>query len=140
MINRDTCHEGRREFVVTWQDVVPVGGKRYRPLPLIVELENSITLSVGKIKPSDKVTVIIDWGEGLGWARLVVGEKTYRATPCEPVYAPLDLVNKEPVAEKMITCDMPLKYDISGVETDNELTLKFTGRGTVHYINVIIEA
>ena len=49
----------------------------------------------------------------------------------------LMIINEE--TDENLTTNIPLAFDISGVETESHLNLKFTGNGTISYIDVVIE-
>ncbi len=133
-VHRDNCTEGHRAFVVTYQDLPSQSLPNYRPLPMSADGE--ITLEIGKIRAADRVRVMIDL-EGEGIPPLTVGGKTVtEAVQTTPVIR-RKIDNKTDVN---LTPHRPLIYDISGVETDCSLTLSFRGQGTVHYINVMIDA
>lgn len=134
MITRESCIEGRREFVVTWQDTVAAGNPQYKPLPMTVEGSGDIDLEIGKVAADAKVNVIIDW-EGDKAPIMSAGCVTNASGT---VIAPITVQKGDEVIN--LTEHTPLSYDISGIATDNALTLSFAGSGTVHYINIIIEA
>lgn len=133
LINRDTCMTGRREFVVTYQDNFAYEEKRYKPLPLTVDGSAELPLEVGKIKAADKVTLVIDFESG-GVPTVSVLGKTASGSVCEPV------IKGSPSGELNLTDHCPIAYDLPGISTDCHFPLLFNGNGTVHYVNIIIEA
>lgn len=134
MITRESCLEGRREFVVTWQDTAAAGNPQYKPLPMKVDSCGKIELNIGKVTESASVQVVIDW-EGDAIPTLDAGcMKNVTGSVISPVTA------KKGADTVSFTEHTPLSFDISGISTDNALTLNFNGNGTVNYINIIIEA
>lgn len=129
MITRESCLEGHREFVVTRQDVFADGNPQYKPLPMEVNGYAKTPLDVGKITKKAKVIVVIDW-EGDTAPLIGAGCKTGVASTAFD-----SSINIYP---SMIP-HTPLSYNISGISTENALTITFFGNGTVHYINVIID-
>ncbi len=133
-VNRDNCTAGHREFVVTYQDLPSPTLQNYRLLPIPADEE--ITLEIGKIRAADTVRVMIDF-EGEGIPPLTVGDKTVTEDrPAAPIIR-RKIGNTEDVN---LTPHCSLVYDISSTATDCTLTLSFGGQGTVHYLNVIIDA
>lgn len=133
-VHRDNCTDGHRAFVVTYQDLPSPTLPGYRPLPMPADGE--ISLEIGEIRAADRVQVLIDF-EGEGIPALTVGGKTVtEAAQTTPVIR-RKIDNK---TEANLTPHRPLLYDISGAATDCTLVLSFRGQGTVHYLNVMIDA
>ncbi len=135
-ITKENCLEGMRQFIVTDQDIAAYPENRYLPLPMAVDGTAELPIEVGLIKPTDDVTLIIDFeGEG---------ELTVSALGRENVAG----VKINPVTRKIcgkpesanLTPHRPLAFDFSGCETPAPMNLTFTGNGTVHYVEVMIDA
>lgn len=132
-VNRDTCLTGLREFVVLGQDCYAYNDRRYKPLPLEITGTAELPLELGKIKNEDKVTVVVNF-EGAEFPVISVGGKADLAgSETETVIFKKNGV-EEPVSY------VTLSYDVSGIITDSALNITFKGQGTVHYVNVIIDA
>ncbi len=130
----EKCLEGKRHFIVTNEDCFAFPEERNKPLPIAIDTSAERKLLIGKVKPSDKVTLRIDF-EGEKAPVLCVGVKTnIHGTPTESITLGGN-------GKTLILSDYtPYSYDISGIETDNEITVKFDGNGTVHYLDLLIEA
>ena len=135
-LTRENCTEGHREFVVTFDSTPSRKELQYKPLPMVLDGTADLPLRVGKLKAKDAVKVIIDF-EGEEYPTLSVGDKKAAAETVEPYLAYKGLALNEKIA---ITEHQALSYDISGVFTDNPITLTFNGKGTVHYVNIVIDA
>lgn len=133
-ITRENCLEGHREFVVLFQDMAAYDEWRYKPLPLAVDGSADLPLELGKIKPEDKVKVVIDFA-GEEAPTLDAGS----VTAVVPTDADHITVGS---GEKAIdfTPNKALEFDISGVSTEGPLTLTFNGKGTVNYVTIRIDA
>ena len=133
-ITRESCLRGKREFVVTHQDLTAYEEWRYNPFPVVLNGENHLTLEVGKIKAEDKVTVFIDF-EGEMLPTLTACDKQGIAdTEVNPIILPTR------VKEVVLTPHRPIAYDVSGISTESSLPLTFSGTGKVWYVNVMIDA
>ena len=133
-ITRENCTQGRREFVVTWQDTVAEGNPAYCPLPLPVAGEAQLSLKVGPIALKNKVRVVIDF-EGKTFPTLSAGEiRDIRGNLAKHV---TELSDGKPL---VLTEYTPISYDLTDITTENDLLLTFTGSGIVHYVNVMIES
>lgn len=126
-------NQGRREFVVTWQDTVAEGNLPYHPLPMTVNEESVLPLNLGPIRPSHRVHVIIDF-EGTEFPTLSAGERT---NVCGHITGPItEFSSGKQVA---VTAHTAILYDLTGISTEDPLDLTFTGSGRIHYVNVVIE-
>ncbi len=133
LINRDTCTVGRREFTVTYQDNYAYAENCYRPLPLLVDGSTELPLEVGEIKVADKVTLVMDF-EGETAPSVSALGKTVFGNICEPV------IKRNPDGDLDLTEHCPIAYELTGINTDCHFPIIFTGKGIVHYVNIIIEA
>ena len=134
-VNRESCYEGRRDFVVTYQDCAPYMTMAYKPLPHRILVNTAFPLEIGKVKSTDKVTLLLDHeGEGTPVA-YVNGMMADNGKEVEPVMLPAP-------QEKTVnvTPHKALEYDLSGFETDGKISLYFTGKGYIHYIRISIES
>ena len=134
-ITRENCHEGRRSFVVTEEDCIAYYETRYKPLPIDLNGESELGIEVGLIKPTDDVRVVIDF-EGEKMPTLSLFGKEYTAVKAAPIFHD---THGSPERTNL-TDHTPLSFDVSGIQTPSPLELKFTGNGTVHYVEVIIDA
>ncbi len=136
-LTRENCTEGHREFVVTFNSTPARPEKQYKPLPIMLDGEAELPLRVGKIKAEDAVKLIIDF-DGEEYPAVSVGDKKdIKAEAIEP-YIAFKGSNK---GERLpVTEFQALAYDISGVSTDNPITLKFSGKGKILYVNLVIDA
>lgn len=135
-LRKADCFSGKREFTVTFQDITSGKCERYRPLPMLVNGVGSITFDIGKVNKGDKVILSVDFeGDDLPSISVrnvenVVGK----------VVAPV-LVQSESGSETVnMTPDGSYEYDLSGIETDSQVTLTFNGCGAFHYMNFKISA
>lgn len=135
MTTRESCIEGRREFVVTYQDVDSGLRPIYKPLPLAVDGRAELPLNIGKVASENRVTVVIDFEGDTAPALSVPGRADAEGVVIEPV-----VFKRDSAEDIVLTEHMPLQYDLSGISTDNALALTFRGQGVVHYVNIIIEA
>lgn len=133
MIDRESCLKGRRDFVVTFQDIMSGSYPAYRPLPM--SADGQLSLKVGHISKNNKLSVIIDF-EGdvpptisTGCVKNAEGEKM-------DAIVVRDHDNERDVN---VTEHSAYTYDISGVECELDLVLEFAGCGIVHYVDVVIE-
>ncbi len=134
-ISRESCLEGRREFIVTEQDTSPEWKKRYKPLPMKIDGATVLPLEIGKVKPNDNVTLIIDF-EGETSPTVSVCQKSgVSGSVTEPLTA---LRADGRTAE--FTPNTPLAYDLTGIETEGTFNLTFNGVGTVGFVKIIIDA
>jgi hypothetical protein len=132
-ITRTNCTQGRREFVVTWQDTVADGNPCYRPLPLVLHEEGNLPLNIGPVNKTDKVRIIIDF-EGMKLPHLRVGDTAFVSAD---IAAPItEYAAGKPV---IVTSHRTLRYDLPEIDTNNALDLTFIGNGVIHYVNVIVE-
>ncbi len=130
----EKCLEGKRHFIVTNEDCFAFPEDRHKPLPIALDTNAERKLLIGKVKSSDKVTLRIDF-EGDTAPLIRVADKTdVQGAPTEPITLP---GQREVIT---LSDHTPYSYDISGIETDNEITVKFTGNGTVHYLDLLIDA
>ncbi len=135
-ITRESCVEGTREFVVTFQDIAAYPENRYAPLPIELDGTAELALKIGKVKESDSVSVLIDFeGEcapsvSLGNTKGAVGTIAEHVTGRK-------IRDPEPLP---VTEFSPYIYDIGGFDTEGDVTVSFEGKGTVHYIKIIIDA
>jgi len=135
-ISRENCTKGHREFTVNLQDCVPYqGAPRYKPLPIEFDGTASLPLKVGQVKACDEVKVIVNFiGEEA--PILSVGDiKNVKAEVITPYVGKLRTGD-----DYIFTPDTPLAYDISGIETASPITLEFTGKGTVTFVTIMIDA
>lgn len=58
---------------------------------------------------------------------------------CPPHTEPV-VANKDGNIPVDFTPNMPLAYDISGIETESLIELKFTGKGKVNYLKILVDA
>ena len=135
-ISYDNCRLGHREFTVTLQDCIANETlKRYKPLPVEFDGSVVIPLKVGPIKSSDKVTVAANF-IGDEYPTLTAGSvKNVKAVRVESLIRKL-----RDGTDHVVTPDIPLTYDICGVETASPLELKFQGKGKITYITILIDS
>ena len=133
-VNRESCLEGRRDFVVTSQDCAAYTAQRYAPLPMTFKGHGVIPLNIGKVKATDKVTLLIDYeGENIPEAD-ILRVHNGNGTVVEP------LVVESRNGDVNVTEHTPVQYDMSGFETEGHIAIDFRGRGTIHYIRLTIDA
>ena len=134
-VNRDTCYDGRREFVVTTQDFSLFSTRKYEVLPRVFAGGVTFPLEIGKVKATDKVTLLIDFeGEELPTARIFnVADVEGR------VVEPFKDVTWDK-KEITLTEHTPVEYDMSGFETESRINLAFKGRGKISYVRLTIDA
>ena len=133
MIDRESCLKGKREFVVTYQDIASGSYERYKPLPM--SANGSLDLTIGHIGKDDRVSVIIDFEGDEAPVLSAGGVKNVEGHRIDAIVV-RDHDNEKDVN---ITEHGAFAYDISGIETDCTVSLSFSGQGTVHYMNVVIE-
>ncbi len=133
-ITRDNCLDGRREFVVTFNDCYVDKNRRYKPLPMTFDGVGELPLKISVVKPTDKVKVIIDFEGDDAPPLSALNKKDVKAVTEEPRYG---MRGENP---RLLTEHTPLSYDLSGISTDSEITLSFGGKGTIHYVTIIIDA
>jgi len=134
MINAENCLEGRRRFTVTYQDIASGSYPPFHPLP--IRANDSIELELGKISEEDKVTVIIDF-EGRRAPKLNVGDgDSLKPIQISDYYVP----HENRIDEVNMIEHSGFSYDLTGVSTTSQLILDFSGKGTIHYIDIIIES
>ena len=132
--NKESCLIGRRDFVVTSQDCAAYNANRYNPLPMTFRGHGVIQLNIGKVKATDKVTLLIDYeGESIPEAD-ILRVHSENGTAVEPL-----LVSSRN-GDVNVTEHTPVEYDMSGFETEGNIAIDFRGRGTIHYIRLTIEA
>lgn len=131
-INRDTCYEGLREFVVLYQDCYITRDRRYKPLPLTVDGHAELKLEIGRVNPQDKVTLVIS-PDCESEPDIVIGSRKFS-----------DFSKADPIIIKTsmetVVYTPVLAYDISGIKTDGTVTITFKAKGTINYVSIIIEA
>lgn len=132
-VNRDNCYEGRRDFVVTYQDCAAYPIMAYKPLPFRIGYSNILPLEVGKIKSTDKVTLLIDF-DGEKFPEISISG--FRANSIK-VVEPLTLYDfrGNPVYP---TPHTPLEFDFTGFETDGKAFIGFIGNGGIGYIRLTV--
>lgn len=131
-INRDNCLDGKREFVVLYQDCYIDGARRYKPLPLNVAGSAQLHLEVGKIKPADTVTLVIGV-DGEIPSAVKIGEKSVSDyTVLEPIVIKTSM--------ETIVYDPVVSYDISGINTDRPIDIIFEGNTKIQYVSLIINS
>ncbi len=132
----ENCLSGTREFLVTGQDIASGFHPAYRPLPMNLRETNTLPLVVGKIAATNPLTLLIDFeGEG-------VPEVTVSGIPADSVSEhPLVVLHDhdDEGSDKIMTEYQTLAYRFTGVESEKEIVLTFTGNGIVHYVNLQIE-
>ena len=133
-LTRENSLVGRREFVVLHQDLAAYEEWAYKPLPLEVVGEGEIPLEIGKIKVGDKVKVVIDFDGDEIPTLTVLDKVSVKGEKTEKIEA---TAYKKVV---VLTPNTPVCYDISGIQTESPLTLKFSGKGSVTYIKIVIDA
>ena len=127
---------GHREFVVLHSDLVSYPENRYKPLPLTVDGSAELPLSVGKIKSADTVKLVIDV-EGEAPMVSINGKAPREGSLIEP------LTFKRGEDTVVMTPHTPLEYDFSTLSTvgpEGNITVKFDGNCTVHYVKLVIDA
>ena len=132
-INRDNATVGRRDFIVTYQDCAPFPSEAYKPLPQRFVGTTAFRLEIGKVKPTDKVTLLLDF-EGVKFTFAQIGDvRATDAKTVEPLIAPKGsgTVN--------LTEHTPLELDLTGISTDGSAILELKGNGTVYFIRLTIE-
>ncbi len=134
-VNKDNCHSGHREFLVTYQDIAAYPENQYKPLPLTVKAIADLPLELGKVRATDKVRVVIDFdGEMEEAPTLTIGKvQNVVGKECERV---IGIIGKNPM---ILTDFIPLEYDMTGIETNGPVNLIFKGNGIIRYVNVIID-
>ncbi len=133
-INRDNATRGRRDFIVTQQDCAAYKTEAYNPLPHRFVGTTAFPLEIGKVKPTDKVTLLIDF-EGVKFTFAQIGDvRASEANEVEPLIAPK---GKETVN---LTEHTPLELDLTGISTDGPAILELKGNGTVYFIRLTIES
>ncbi len=132
-VNRASCYEGRRDFVVTYQDCSPYPVLAYKPLPFRIGYSNVLPLEIGKVKPTDKVTLLIDF-DGENFPEISLNG--FRANSRE-VVEPLTLYGfkDEPVYP---TPHTPLEFDFTGFSTEDKTLVGFVGSGLISYIRITV--
>ena len=133
-VNRDTCLKGRRDFVVTSQDCAAYKSEAYKPLPFRIGYSNMLPLEIGKVKPTDKVVLTIDF-EGDELPEICING--FRANS-RRVVEPLVLRTAGQERWMCATENIPLEYDFTGFSTDSKAVLGFIGSGKINYIRVTI--
>ncbi len=133
-ITPDNALTGHREFVVLYQDKFAYPEKRYKPLPLEINGTAVLPLEIGKVTASHKVKLVIDFEGETAPTVTVCGKADVVGNEIEPI-----TVTKcgEPLVLSKFT---PYEYELSGISTDSEFVLNFTGNGKVHYVKVVIDA
>ncbi len=134
-ITRENCLEGRREFVVTFNDCYSDTSRRYKPLPLTFDGAGELPLKISLVKPTDKVKVMVDFEGDAPPTLSALDKKNVAATVIEPLV--YDAIGEK---TKVVTEHTPLCYDMSGISTKSDVTLSFNGTGTIHYLTIIIDA
>ena len=126
--------EGRREMVVSPSDMYAYKENAYIPLPLEINGNAELPLEIGRVKSCDKVTVLIDF-EGDAAPVISAGaSKDIAGKATDPV------TNGKADDEVVLTPHSTLAYELDAFETDGAFNVIFNGSGTVHYVNVIIDA
>lgn len=133
--NSENCLKGLREFYVTEQDLCIHPETKYKPFPLVIDGEADFPMEVGKIKASDDTKIIIDFIGDVIPTLSANGGKAITPVQCEPI----NMINH---LGKLITQtdNTPLSFDLSGIQTDSPLNLKFNGSGTIYFIDVVVDA
>ena len=130
----DTCLSGRRDFVVTYQDIAAYSARAYKPLPHRIIVNTAFPLEVGKIKPTDKLTLLIDHESDEIPTAFINGVKSEGKT-VEAVELPA------PGSKTVnVTPHNPIEYEFTGIETEGKINLYFKGKGYIHYIRLSIDA
>ncbi len=135
-ITREDVLRGTRQFIVTYQDCFAYEENQYKPLPMRVDCKATLPLEVGRIKSTDKVSVIIDYEGDTAPTLSVAGKENVTAVQIEPIIRP----GQGPDGMANLTEHTPLSFDISGIETPSHLDPTFNGKGTVHYVELEIDA
>lgn len=132
-INRDNCYEGRRDFVVTYQDCCPYPVLAYKPLPFRIGYSNFLPLRIGKVKPTDTVKLLIDF-DGENFPEISING--FRANSRE-VVEPITLYDfrGNPVYP---TPHTPLEFDFTGFSTEGKAVVGFVGSGLISYMRITV--
>ncbi len=137
-ITPENCLTGVRDFTVLGQDnpsgLVPV----YAPLPMVLSEADTLPLTVGLIRSEDKLTLTIDF-EGDEIPTVTInGASPTEARKIPPVTKKgPDFFGPEP--PKVITRFQAAEYTFAHITEDKTVTLRFTGEGTIHFVNLRIE-
>ncbi len=133
-INRESALIGRRDFIVTYQDCAVFKSEAYKPLPQRFVGTTAFRLEIGKVKPTDKVTLLLDF-EGVKFTFAQIGNvRASEARVAEPLIAP------KGNSTVSLTEHTPLELDLTGISTDGPAILELKGNGTVHFIRLTIES
>ncbi len=130
----DTCLLGRRDFVVTYQDIAAYNSTEYKPLPHKIIGNAAFPLEIGKVKPTDKITLLIDHESDTLPTAYINGVQS-EGKIVDPVELPSS-GGKTVVA----TTHTPIEYEFTGIETESKIVLYFRGKGYIHYIRLSIDA
>ncbi len=132
----EQCFTGRRDFLVTGQDIDSGLVPSRNALPIALSGDTALPLTVGKINATDALTLTIDFEGGAYPAVTINGIGAESVSPCPPVATPAEVPG---TPDKVMTFHQALVYTFSGVEAEKELEIRFAGNGTVHYVDLVIE-
>ncbi len=134
-VNKENCHKGRREFTVTEQDYGAYDPLAFKPFPYTFVPKMFMPLELGRVKKTDKVTLIIDFDGPRRPIAEILGVVDPVGKDIEPLIRPA-------LGDKTVnlTEHTPIAYDLSGFETDSKVIVSLIGKGTISYMSVIIES
>ncbi len=134
-VNRESCHQGRREFVVTYQDCSAYESEAYRPLPLKYIYSAGIPVEIGKVKPTDKVTLLIDFEGKKNPIAEILGVVDKEGKVVDPLICPT-----HGGKEVNLTEHTPIEYDLSGFASEGRVVISLKGAGTLYYLKLTVDA
>ena len=121
--------EGVRRYIVTYQDISAgdAASPCYRPLPMAVDGEGELSLQVGPIRGTDRLTVLLDFA----------GDAAPKLT-CGGIAAEdgNHVDDDTPIA--LTDGASTYAYRCDGVHTDGALTLTLAGHGELRYLELRI--
>jgi len=137
-LHRDNVTEGVRRYIVTYQDISADGSTvpQYRPLPMAVSGTGALTLQVGPIGETDRLTVILDFA-GDAAPKLMCGGIAAADGVVSPAVTGNHVDDASPIA--LTDGASTYAYRCDGVQTDGVLPLTLAGQGELRYLELRIE-
>ena len=135
-LHRETVLKGVRRYIVTYQDIAAKGNPKYKPLPLCVNDNASMQLSIGPVRQTDRFTIFLAFdGENAPLLRLN-GLAIGKGNRCLPIIEE-QVDDRTPV---VLTNENTYSYQVDAFVTEGDLLLELEGNGVLQYLEFRMEA
>jgi len=127
-MGRKTVGEGKRTFVVTHQDIVPIGRERYKPLPFALGEKVNFCMNIGTVKENERfcVTVGYDLSDFSGIKVLADGNYSSVAERIPIVFDKL-AGHYYDEDGNLVESAALVRYEFDGFYPDGDFTVTFEG-------------